>query len=172
LDYIQRLFELIDGFAAQNVLVGAYISLRFCAGSSALLAIEQWPHTVCIEISALAGLANELEVLNAFESEAAERGAKVHWGQVNSRSRADVEAAFPGRIDRWRATLARLSVNGSLATFDNDFSQSHGLEVFGGGVRQQDLSYLVPLLLADDLSGGGPQGQPDLSFLVPLLLGG
>jgi len=57
------------------------------------------------------------------------------------------------------------------ATFDNEFSRSHGPEVFGGG-GQQDLSYLAPLLLADELPGGTPQGQPDLSYLVPLLLGG
>jgi hypothetical protein len=147
LDYVQRLFELIDGFASANILVGAYISLRYCAGSGALLAIEQWPHTVCIEISALAGLANELTVLGKFEEEAAVRGAKVHWGQINSRSRADVEAAFPSKIDRWRTTLARLSAHGRLSTFDNQFSQSHGLEVLGSTFRRRpDMSYLVPLL--------------------------
>ena len=102
LGYTQAVFGLIDNFASQNVLVGAYISLRYCAGSEATLAIEQWPHTVCIEISALGGLAHDAEVLAAFELEAANRGAAVHWGQLNNRSRPDIEARFPG-IDRWRA---------------------------------------------------------------------
>ena len=55
------------------------------------------------------------------------------------------------------------------ATFDNEFSR-HGLEVLGGGGQQQDLSYLAPLLLADELPGGTPRAQPDLSYLAPLLL--
>ena len=74
-DFIQAVFGLIDSFASQNTLVGAYISLRYCAGSNALLAIEQWPHTVCIEIAGLGSLAGEMTVLSAFEQEAANRGA-------------------------------------------------------------------------------------------------
>jgi hypothetical protein len=149
LDYIQAVFALIDSFAAQNTLAGAYISLRYCAGSEALLAIEQWPHTVCIEISALGGLAGEVDVLNAFEQEAANRGAAVHWGQMNMRSRADVEAVFGPKLDRWRQVLARIGGK-SQHTFDNDFCVSHGLEVFGQKPwppTEHDLSYLVPLLL-------------------------
>ena len=62
-------------------------------------------------------------------------------------------------------------LGGSMnATFDNEFSRSHGLEVLGGGGQQQDLSYLAPLLLADELPGGTPRAQPDLSYLAPLLL--
>jgi hypothetical protein len=150
LGYIQAVFAQIQVFAAQNLLVGAYISLRFCAASSALLAIEQWRHTVTIEISALGGLDHEAEVLNTFEQEAAERGATVHWGQMNMRSRADIEAVFPGKIDLWRATLARIAATGKLSTFDNDFCVSHGLEVFDTKpARRTDLSYLDPLLLRD-----------------------
>ncbi len=126
--YIQILFDNIKAFAAQDILVGAYISLRYCSGSEALLAIEQWPHTVCIEISALAGLDGEMTVLNKFEAEAVKLGAKVHWGQLNNLTRDEVDVAFPGKIDTWRATLAQIGSNGSLATFDNDFCQSHGLE--------------------------------------------
>jgi hypothetical protein len=146
-DFLNAVFQRIDEFAAQNILYGGYISLRYCAGSSALLAIEQWPHTVCIEFGALGGLANEMDVLDAFEQEAANRGGVVHWGQLNTRSRADVEAAFPRKIDRWRATLARVSKNGSLNTFDNEFCVNRGLEVDNERQTGPDLSYLVPLLL-------------------------
>jgi FAD/FMN-containing dehydrogenase len=148
LGYIRTVFGLIDVFAAQNILVGAYISLRYCAGSSALLAIEQWPHTVCIEISALGGLDNEVDVLNAFEQEAANRGAAIHWGQMNMRSRADIESVFASKIDSWRTTLGRIGATGKLSTFDNDFCINRGLEVFDTRPpRRPDLSYLDPLLL-------------------------
>ncbi|HEV2424195.1 MAG TPA: DUF5050 domain-containing protein [Terriglobia bacterium] len=153
IDYLTAVFNRIDGFASQNILTGAYISLRYCAGSEALLAIEQWPHTVTIEVSALAHLTGEEQVLRAFEDETANhvgldgRLPTVHWGQLNSRSAAQVEATFP-KINVWRSALARLSRKGKLTTFDNDFCQSHGLEVLGGRNGAPDLSYLVPLLLS------------------------
>ena len=156
LDYISAVFKRIDDFAKQNILTGAYTSLRYCAGSDALLAIEQWPHTVCFEISALAHLDNEQQVLTAFENETANhvgqdgRPPIVHWGQLNARSPAQVEAAFP-KIKRWRSALARLSAKGKIGTFDNDFCESHGLETLGAKL-EGDLSYLGPLLLGVDLT--------------------
>jgi hypothetical protein len=148
IDYLTAVFNKIDDFAEQNILTGAYISLRYCAGSEALLAIEQWPHTVTIEISALAHLTGEEQVLRAFEDETANhvghdgRLPTVHWGQLNSRTAAQVAATFP-KIHVWRSALGRLVRKGKHHTFDNDFCQSHGLEPTG-----QDLSYLVPLLLS------------------------
>jgi hypothetical protein len=175
-DYIHAVFEKIDNYAAQNIVVGAYISLRYCGGSQALLAIEQWPHTVCIEISALGGLAHDAEILAAFELEAANRGAAVHWGQINNRSRPDIEARFPG-IDRWRAVLARVSAKGSTKTFDNGFCQQRGLEIYGAKLRR-DLSYLLPLLTVDSARGVSSVADlllddrrraGDLTWLEPLL---
>ena len=107
------------------------------------------PHTVTIEISALAGLTGDNQVLRAFEDETANhvgqdgRLPTVHWGQLNSRTAKQVEATFP-QIHLWRSVLARISRKGNRFTFDNDFCQSHGLEPAGG----PDLSYLVPLLLS------------------------
>jgi hypothetical protein len=136
-------------------LTGAYISLRYCGGSDALLAIEQWPHTVTIEISALAHLDGEERVLKAFEDETMHhiggdgRLPTVHWGQLNSRTRAQVDATFPN-INRWRSALARLSKRGKLSTFDNHFCETHGLEALADTrVVEPDLSYLVPLLLSN-----------------------
>jgi hypothetical protein len=162
-DYIAGVFQLIDGFASQNILTGGYISLRYCAGSEALLAIEQWPHTVCIEISVIAHLDGELQVMAAFENETAKhsgsdgRPPTVHWGQLNSRSRAQVEAAFP-KIKTWRSALTRLSRKGNICTFDNNFCACHGLEAYGeppssasavSSATSAHLAYLAPLLLRD-----------------------
>jgi len=169
-NYVQAVFGLIDGFASQNILAGAYISLRFCGGSNALLAIEQWTHTVCIEIAALAGLAHDEQVLTALMDEAANHvgsngsRATVHWGQLNDLTVADVEATFPGKIDRWRSALARLSAKGRLGTFDNDYCATRGLEVLGTTIKR-DLSYLAPLLLETS----GATHKRDLSYLIPLL---
>jgi hypothetical protein len=150
LDYIDRVFSLIDSFKSQSTLYGGYISLRYCAKGSALLAIERWTHTVCIEMSALSGLASESGVLNAFELAAAQMGAAIHWGQLNNRMRPDIEAVWADTIEPWRETLERTAAHGSLTTFDNAFCQQRGLEPDGRRRhgRPVDLSYLVPLLLS------------------------
>jgi hypothetical protein len=113
LDYVNDLFRLIDNFAAQNILYGGYISLRYCGKSEAKLAIEQWQHTVCLEMSTLSGLDNEMQVLNAFEASAARFGAAIHWGQLNNRTRTLLHAVFhsgkmPPRLARHHYDLARL----------------------------------------------------------------
>jgi hypothetical protein len=147
-DYVNKVFQLIDNFASQNILYGGYISLRYCGKSEALLAIEQWTRTVCIEMSTLSGLNAETQVLNAFEAAAAQMGAAIHWGQLNNRTRPDIEAVFAGTIQKWRQALVRLGANGNIGTFDNDFCSQRGLEPYGTQAKKiRDLSYIVPLLL-------------------------
>jgi hypothetical protein len=42
----------------------------------------------------------------------------------------------------------RLSAQGNLGTFDNDFCSQMGLEPYGVKVKKNpDLSYIIPLLL-------------------------
>jgi len=148
LDYVNQIFGLIDNFASQNILYGGYISLRYCAKSEAHLAIEQWPHSVCIETSTLSGLAHETQVLSAFEAAAAQLGAAIHWGQLNNRTRADIESVYATSINKWREALVRLASNGNIDTFDNDFCVQRGLEPEGAKAEKNpDLSYLIPLLL-------------------------
>lgn len=164
LDFVDAVFGDIQTFLSQDTLVGAYISLRYCHGSDALLAIEQWEHTVCIEIAGLAGLQGETGVLAKFEDEANARGGTVHWGQLNHRGRPDVEAKYPGKIQRWRSVLARVCAHGSPRTFDNTFCFDRGLEILGARTEAR-ISYLEPLLLERRAVGA------DLSYLEPLLLG-
>ena len=126
IDYINKVFSLIDDFGSQSILYGGYISVRYCGKSSGLLAIERWTHTVCIEMSALSGLSSETGVLNAFELAAAQMGAAIHWGQLNNRARPDIEAVWADTIGAWRRTLAWTAAHGSLATFDKDCGRPGG----------------------------------------------
>ena len=163
LGFVDAVFSDIQSFLSRNTLVGAYISLRYCHGSDALLAIEQWKHTVCIEIAGLAGLQGETGVLAKFEDEANSRGGTVHWGQLNHRTRPDIEAKYPGKIQRWRAMLARVCKHGPTKTFDNTFCFDRGLEILGATTRI-DVSYLEPLLVDSDAAPTG------LAYIEPLLL--
>jgi hypothetical protein len=133
----------IATFESQSTLYGGYLSLRYCARSRGLLAIERWAHTVCIEMSALSGLSSETGVLAAFELAAAQMGGAIHWGQLNNRVRADIEATFPDTIGPWRRALARTAAHGNLATFDNDFCRQRGLEVEPGTPRGPAVDILL-----------------------------
>jgi hypothetical protein len=89
-----------------------------------------------------------MQVLNAFEASAARFGAAIHWGQRNNRTRPDIESVFAGTVEKWREALVRLSAQGNLGTFDNDFCSQRGLEPYGVKVKKNpDLSYIIPLLL-------------------------
>jgi len=146
--YVTTVFGLIDNFASQNILYGGYISLRYCGKSEALLAIEQWPHTVCIEMSTLSGLDSEMQVLNAFEAAAAQLGAAIHWGQLNNRTRTDIESVFAGTIHTWRQALSRLAARGKISTFDNDYCSQRGLEPDAEATKKtRDISYIFPVTL-------------------------
>jgi hypothetical protein len=148
LNFVSSVFDKIAEFAGQQIIYGGYISLRYCGGSSALLAIEQAPRTVCIEMSALSGLDSEMMVLKAFEALAASTGATIHWGQLNERTRPDIEGLFGAKLVGWRQALAFFSKHGNSMTFSNDFSVERGLEIIGEKPkRNPDLSYLIPLLM-------------------------
>jgi hypothetical protein len=170
IEYVNWVLDQIAFMTLQRMLVACYISIRFCGRSSALLAIEQWDSTVCIEIAALAGLPGEDMALRSFEDHAAQLGAAVHWGQWNHRTQQDIEQVFgspsstrptASKIDLWRSTLWHLSagVPNGLRTFDNDFSLSHGLEA--------DRS--VAALLSDAFSCDKPHLiPPRVSRMPPL----
>jgi hypothetical protein len=74
-------------------------------------------------------------------------------------TRADVEPADPCLND-WRRVRWQLTDNGTLRTFDNDFSVCVGLSD-----PPADLSFLTPLLLSES-------PVVDVSYLMPRLLSG
>jgi hypothetical protein len=149
IEFVNEILGMIQDYSDQHIIYGGYISLRFCKKSNALLAIEQWENTVCIEMSSLAGLDSDIQVLNSFEATAARHNATIHWGQLNNRTRPDIEHVFANTITKWRVTLARLTQGQSVDTFDNDFCQQRGLEIYDARWKKNpDISYLVPLLLS------------------------
>ena len=133
IQYVDRVLEIINNTANNDSYIyTGYVSLRYCGRSHALMAIEQWENTVCIETTVIYGSADDLPVLEEFEGNASAFGALIHWGQQNTRSRAEIEIAFPpGNVEAWRSALARLTLGQSQLTFDNDFCADHGLETYG-----------------------------------------
>jgi hypothetical protein len=124
------LFPALDRVAERGMALAGYISLRFTRRSAALLAMQRWDPTCCIEIAVLQDLRGSLGTLDGLQAAAVRRGGAVHWGQRNTLDRSAVGRTFP-TLDRWRAALVRVAGQPDGELFDNDFCVRHGLEADG-----------------------------------------
>jgi hypothetical protein len=146
LDFVADVQGIIATFANQNKIFGGYISVRFCGQTQALLGIEKFEHNAVIEVTGLRGLNGSADMFAQFHAAALLRRGILHWGQMNTCNRSDIENAFPIKINLWRDALARLG--GMSATFDNDYCQQRGLEPqLADSRKHSDIAYLDLLLL-------------------------
>lgn len=128
LDYLREdLFPTFDRFAADGTTTAGLVSLRFTRRSTGLLAMQRWDPTCSIEVAFLQGIDGNLEILQALQDAAVQRGGTVHWGQFNTLTREQVERAFPA-IGAWRGQLARGLGTGGTDVFGNEFCRRRGLE--------------------------------------------
>ena len=114
-----------DGFLA------GYASLRFTRRSKALLAPEQWSHSVAIEV-AVPRSTTIGDIYRTFfdrvHSLAREHGGIPHWGQELRMDPARLEKLYgEENLEAWRWALSELE-GGGKATFSSDFSRDCGLE--------------------------------------------
>jgi hypothetical protein len=128
LQFIEHdLFPIVARAAAIGRTVAGYASLRFTRRSNALLAMQRWETTCSVEIGLLKGIDGNMEVLDALEAAAIQRGATVHWGLGNNLNRQHVMATCPG-LSRWRAQLTHLTDHRTRNTFENAYCRQRGLE--------------------------------------------
>lgn len=131
LDFMDRVFTRVDQLQTGNLpgvgpqaFVG-YICIRYMCDTNALLGMQEWYYTCSVEI-ACSGYNDQ--IFEAFEADALACGGKVHWGQRNHLTMAQVEHTYAS-IDKWRKVLSEFTDNGRLAGFSTAFSRSHGLEI-------------------------------------------
>jgi len=132
LAFVPRVFSLVADYAARNprIYIGGYLSLRFVGKeTAALLGMQQWSPTCCVEYAMLAGSNGVGEFVTDLQKLAlASRGA-LHWGQCNEvMTGADLQNTYGlDNIEAFRQARRILSRDGSLATFDNSFTDRLGL---------------------------------------------
>jgi hypothetical protein len=127
---------------AQEVLHGrafvGYISLRFMSQSQALLAPQRWVTTCSVEVAGLNDVHAVKGLIDYAIALALDPNFKgiLHWGQRNESSRAQIQDRFGdtatspgGRLGAWRQALARITQNGKLDGFSNEFTRRTGLEI-------------------------------------------
>lgn len=119
LAYVERLFELYRrGNAGTQA---GYIAIRFTSRSEAPLAMQQWKHTVAIEIVMLEGFSGtEVGLVFAIQ-EAANLGAIFHWGMLLNKQPKKID------LETWRRGAQRLGIRKG-DVFSSSFTREHGLE--------------------------------------------
>jgi hypothetical protein len=127
----ERFLEFVDEIFQHAKDVGpvpGYISLRFSRQSDAFLAMERFPLTVAIEISALRPWKANAEYFRKVEESALAKGGIPHWGQEHQIERDKVEEIYGEALKIFRWVLAEIEESGKSGTFSSDFTRSRGLE--------------------------------------------
>lgn len=145
--YTQQVLDMVAAYAARRppVYVGGYLALRIVGKKTdALLGMQHWSPTLHVEYMGIAGTRGLSEFVSELQTRAIALGGILHLGMQNdAMTAADIRSAFGNEnIETFRWARGLLSHNGSLATFDNSFTDRLGLSA-----RKMDVSYLVPLLL-------------------------
>ncbi|MBS1868801.1 MAG: hypothetical protein JSS99_03985 [Actinobacteria bacterium] len=124
---VDGVLEIFDALRAEGRPIGGYLSLRFLARTRSLLGMAAWSSTCAIEIAMLRGLEGNGEALDRLQRHAARNDGRVHWGEENDLSAAEVSLAYGERLARWRTVLHALE--GDSQTFSTPFTRAHGLEL-------------------------------------------
>jgi len=140
-----RLIAFVDALIAYEIMqefkglaFAGYASLRFMGPTRALLGMQKHEVTCAVEVACLKDVSGGQQVVDYASTFARKPNINglLHWGQHNDYTMADVEHRFGDSVDAsggtlgtWRAALSRITDNGRLDGFSNDFTRRTGLEV-------------------------------------------
>ncbi len=148
--YVQQVLDLVAAYAARQpqAYVGGYLSLRIVGRkTNALLGMQRWSPTCCVEYIGIAGTRDLKEFVDDLQKLALSSGGILHLGLENNvMTAAEMRNAFGSQnIDTFRRARGVLSQNGRLTTFDNSFTDRLGLSAIK---QKTDISSLLSLLLS------------------------
>ena len=125
LDFIDTVVDI----ANRHSVVYGYIGIRFTPAATALIAMQQFPLTVSVEVTALRTRLKDIFAgfWNDIHEAAATHGGIPHWGQEFRLTASDLTALYGERIDAWRDVLTDLLCD-SPDVFSTAFSRDKGLE--------------------------------------------
>lgn len=141
--FMDDVFALTDEFYDAGRPPGFGISLRFTRGTTALLGMQRFARTCCVEFLMMRGINGHEDFRRRLYVLAAAHGGVPHWGLVHEIGAAAVHAAYGEAYVDWRMALGRLIEDGGgrNRTFSTSFSRERGLEPMRG--------CLVPAALVD-----------------------
>jgi len=135
LDFIEDVIAL----TRQHFPVFGYIGIRFTPAATALIAMQQFPLTVSVEVATPRTRLVDVygNFWNGVHGSASARAGIPHWGQAMRQTATELEARYGARLIKWRTALADLSA-GAPGVFSTAFSRDKGLEPFGAGGGTDD----------------------------------
>jgi len=135
LDFIEDVIAL----ARQHFPVFGYIGIRFTPAATALIAMQQFPLTVAVEVATARTRLVDIygNFWNAVHGAGSARAGIPHWGQAMRQTANELEARYGARLIKWRTALADLSAGGP-GVFSTAFSRDKGLEPFDPGEGTDD----------------------------------
>ncbi len=133
LKFLDDVMVMLDTQFKQANVLGGWISLRFCGPSRAILSPQRSARTCMVEVTGVTTVKGTQTILDEMERLGALHNATPHWAMFTSFPAARVASAFP-RLDTWRRIRGQLTNGGTQQTFDNQFTQSAGLETPSAGV--------------------------------------
>jgi hypothetical protein len=126
--FVDFVLGVVRDLADDGKVWAGYLSMRFMTQSPSLLAMQQGPRTVSMEIAGLSKASGAETFMSRIEDESRNRGVVLHWGQRNHREQKDVEKQFLW-INKWRDALSDVSEHGRLANLSTEFTRLKGLEI-------------------------------------------
>ena len=125
--FVPQVLELVASYAARQPhdYIGGYLSLRIVGKKTdALLGMQRWSPTCCVEYMGVAGTRGVNEFVDDLQKRAIAAGGILHLGLQNNKMTAtDFRNAFGSQnVDEFRHARGMVSQNASLATFDNTFT--------------------------------------------------
>lgn len=120
---VDRLLEIAARERKRGRFHTSPFSLRFVAGSRAFASMMYGGDTMMIELILVTGTKHGFELLQTYERELAEFGARPHWGQYNVLTPERVRELYP-RWDAWLAVERELNASG---VFDSEFTRRVGI---------------------------------------------
>jgi hypothetical protein len=122
---VDRILEVAAASARAKRFHTSPIALRFVAPSSALASMMYGARTMMIELILVSGTRRGHALLQDYERELAEFGARPHWGQYNTlgADAGHLRALYP-RWDAWLAAQRRFNATGA---FDSPFTDRIGI---------------------------------------------
>ena len=122
---VDRILQIAAECARRKRFHTSPIALRFVAPSKALASMMHGAPTMMIELILVSGTRHGHELLQSYERELSEFGARPHWGQYNTlgADAAHLRALYP-RWDAWLAAQRRFNATG---VFDSPFTDRIGI---------------------------------------------
>jgi hypothetical protein len=123
LSSIDELFTIIRDAIKVKKFIAGLCWIRFAGPSDAYLAMQQTNRTCHIEFDLLKYADSTWDLLNKIAMTTVAFGGRLHWG-LNATQFCS--SAYPNQ-QKWKLVWTALTNNGTVLTFNNDFSKRCGL---------------------------------------------